>query len=140
MHQLPFNPNEVGMPIRHFQIVHRQRPLLGADFSDGRRAPGIRVDVPALQQQLAAFLEHDRIAPAVGGLERVAFRGGEGLSVVQGQVDNCLSFVAGKYVRDFFVTEPPIHFARFPLVFPFGECQHLVAMLDVANGPKCRFA
>ncbi len=120
------------MPIRHFQIVHRQRPLLGADFGNGRRALGIRIAVPALEQQLAAFLEHDRIAPAVGSFERVVFGGGQGLPIVQGQADKGLGFVAGVNIRDFFVTEPPIHFAGFPLVFPFGEGQHLVAGVDFA--------
>jgi len=134
MHQLPTNPDEVGMPIRHFQVVNRQRPLLGADFGDGRRAPGMSIAVPTLEQQLAALLEHDRIAPAVGGLERVAFRGGEGLPVVQGQMYNRLRFEAGIDIRDFFVTEPPIHFARFPLVFPLGEGQHLVADINPVDG------
>ena len=140
MHQFPVNPDEVGMPIRHFQVVHRQRPLLGADFGNGRRALGIRVAVPALEQQLAAFLEQDRVAPAVGGLERVAFGGGQGLPVVQGQADKGLGFVAGENIRDFFVTEPPIHFAGFSLVFPLGERQHFVAKRDVADGLKLGFA
>ena len=128
------------MPVRHFQVEHRQRPLLGADFSDGRRAPGMSIAVPALEQQLAAFLEHDRIAPAVGGLERVAFGGGEGLPVVQGQADDGLGFVAGVNIRDFFVSEPPIHFARFSLAFPFGKGQHLVAKLDFTDWPQRGFS
>ena len=130
--------NKVGMPIRHFQVVHWQRPPLGADVGDGRRALGIII--PALEQQLAALLEQDRVAPAVGGLERVSFGGGQGLPVVQGQMDNGLGFVAGVNIRDFFVTEPPIHFAGFPFVFPLGKCQHLVADVDLADGLKRRFA
>ena len=137
MHQLPVNPDEVGMPIRHFQVVHWQRPLPGSHIRNGRRA--FVIIIPALEQQLAAFLEQDRVAPAVGGLERVAFGGGQGLPVVQFQADKGLGFVAGVNIRDFFVTEPPIHFAGFPLVFPFGERQHLVTKLDVANWPKRGF-
>ena len=139
MHQLSLNPDEVGMPIRHFQIVHRQHPLLGADFGDGGGALGIRVAVPALEQQLAALFEHDRIAPAISGFERVAFGGGQGLPVLQGQMDKGLGFVAGVNIRDFFVTEPPVHFAGFSFVFPLGKRQYLVAKRDVANRPELGF-
>ena len=55
-------------------------------------------------------------------------------------MDNGLGFVAGENIRDFFVTEPPILFAEFSLVFPLGERQHFVADVDLADGLKRGFA
>ena len=52
---------------------------------------------------MAAFLEQNSIAPAVCGLEGMAFGGSELLAVVQCEVNQGLLFVAGVDVDYFFV-------------------------------------
>ena len=117
------------MPIRNFQVEYRQHFLIGVNINDSGRAIGIRFPIPAFEQQLATLLEHDGIAPTVGSLEWVAFRGGKGLSAVQRQVNNCLHLIASEDIGDFLVGEPTVLFGLLALVFPFGEGQHLVADL-----------
>ena len=75
------------MRVCHFEVEHLDGASLGADIGNGGNVPGLRNAyfrrfAVALEQQLPTLLEQDRVAPAVGGLERVAFGGGEGLPVV----------------------------------------------------------